>query len=71
MLPGLPAERDWLRGLPLPQATPWAKLKRGEHLREARRCPVPLALPTGDLSLQDPQLAGSSEPSITPGSHRD
>lgn len=51
--------------------TLWVDLECGQHLREARRCPVPLALPMGDLPLGDPQLAGSSEHSITLGVHTD
>lgn len=71
VLLGLPIERDQLQELSLPQAAPWAELEFRQHPREARRCPVPLALPTGDLPLWDPRLAGSVEHSITPGSHRD
>lgn len=47
------------------------ELECGQHLQEVRRCPVPLALPMGDLPLGDPQLAGSSEHSITLGIHMD
>lgn len=71
VFPGLLAEREQLWGLSLPQAPPWTELECGQHLREARRCPVPLAVPTRDLPLWDPRLTGSSEHSITPGSCSD
>lgn len=69
--PCLPAEMDQLLGMVAAPGTLWVELECGQHLREARRCPVPLALPMGDLPLGDPQLAGSSEHSITLGVHTD